>query len=193
MIYFVDAQHRNPNKLASPVPSGLVTVADYAQLARDGGISAIASVLTSPVIVATGIVRPDRTNTPAATSFHTRHLDPSEAISRYIKPDGRRVFAIQKRGGGAFSELISVGRTQNVDVHLALDGVSKFHAHFTGSEAGVFQLVDGGSTNGTFVGGKPLIVRTPCTLQSGDEIRFGVHVFRFYSVEGFARVVLAMT
>ncbi len=66
----------------------------------------------------------------------------------------------------------SVGR-ENCDI-LLLDGtVSRRHAVIKVSDAGTVEIVDLGSTNGTFVEGSRLAPNTPTTLGPGGSLKFG--------------------
>jgi hypothetical protein len=72
----------------------------------------------------------------------------------------------------AFPSMITIGRTSNHDVVLSDIKVSKFHA-FIRANGRRFELVDAGSSNGTWVGERRLQKREPHLLQVGDEVRFG--------------------
>lgn len=82
------------------------------------------------------------------------------------------------RGGVEYpviAESTSVGRTPDQDVFLEHDSVSRRHARI--DRAGdQYNVLDLGSTNGTFVGGKR--VRS-AKLQDGVEVVFGELKFRF--------------
>jgi hypothetical protein len=56
-------------------------------------------------------------------------------------------------------------------------GVSRLHAVLYPGQAPP-QLIDIGSTNGTFVNGQKLMPNQPCLVQDGDEIRLGRLVTR---------------
>jgi hypothetical protein len=72
----------------------------------------------------------------------------------------------------AFPSMITIGRTSNHDVVLSDIKVSKFHA-FIRENGRRFELVDAGSSNGTWVGDRRLQKREGYVLQVGDEVRFG--------------------
>ena len=67
---------------------------------------------------------------------------------------------------------IVVGREPNrCDVLLESDMVSRQHAKFVPADGGRVELVDLGSSNGTYVNGRPVV--TSATLSDGDRIGFG--------------------
>ncbi len=75
-------------------------------------------------------------------------------------------------------EKTSVGRAEGTDIALFGDaGVEKLHAHIVVAD-GRFVLEDNGTPGGTFVNEQRVHGRTP--LQSGDLIRMGKSVLRFY-------------
>ncbi|NDD28562.1 MAG: GGDEF domain-containing protein [Proteobacteria bacterium] len=69
------------------------------------------------------------------------------------------------------------GRGSRADIHLDFDSVSRLHARFVRHPNGQIDLVDLGSTNGTYVDGAPI---ERVTLKDGDTIGLGdVEAFRF--------------
>lgn len=71
--------------------------------------------------------------------------------------------------------MVTVGRSETVDIPLKFPTVSKLHAFFyqVGND---WVLVDAGSANGTFIEGLKLKPREPHTLISGQTIHFGYDV-----------------
>jgi pSer/pThr/pTyr-binding forkhead associated (FHA) protein len=71
-------------------------------------------------------------------------------------------------------EKLVLGRGPDVDLAFHDDEMSSQHAavEFTGE---AFRISDLGSTNGTFVNGKPVQARE---LASGDRIELGRHLFQ---------------
>lgn len=67
---------------------------------------------------------------------------------------------------------VAIGRGAGCDVRLPDPTVSHRHASIR-ADAGVYSVIDEGSTNGTFVGKTRLSPRAPRTLQSGDLLRVG--------------------
>jgi hypothetical protein len=86
-----------------------------------------------------------------------------------------RVFEVGKRGdlSSAYPNRISIGRASNKDIVLRHTSVSKFHAWFGVDDSGDLYLTDAGSTNHTFVNGKPLDPRAPEPVPPGTLVRFG--------------------
>jgi hypothetical protein len=128
-------------------------------------------------------------------SFSTMHglVEPGRPSMADSDPDLRvlgLVFPLVKRPGNAF-DYISVGRTTNVDVTLPLNQISKFHAYFTRPSPGQWTLADGGSKNGTRIGSRPLEVRMPAPIKSGDKIYFGPYLFSFYGNAEFTELIIA--
>jgi len=80
--------------------------------------------------------------------------------------DGAAVHGVTPLG-----RSIVVGREPNrCDVVLESDMVSRQHARIVPADGGRVELVDLGSSNGTFVNGRPV---TKATLSDGDRIGFG--------------------
>lgn len=69
-----------------------------------------------------------------------------------------------------------VGREDSADVTVSDSSVSRRHATLERTEAGV-TLQDAGSTNGTFVNGRP--VSDAVALKPGDQVQFGTQRFRY--------------
>jgi ABC-type multidrug transport system ATPase subunit len=81
---------------------------------------------------------------------------------------------IQVQPGGIF-----IGRGQENDRVLDHPLVSRVHAKIESTPTG-YRIIDCGSTNGTFVNGKPV---TEAWLEDNDQIRIGPYVFRFQQGE----------
>lgn len=71
--------------------------------------------------------------------------------------------------------MITVGRSESVDIALNFPTISKLHAFFYKVQSN-WVLVDAGSSNGTRVEGKTLKARAPHTLREGHTIDFGFDV-----------------
>ncbi len=65
----------------------------------------------------------------------------------------------------------TLGRVANTDITLPYSWVSRKHAMIQREENGRFNLIDLGSSNGTFLNGRK--IHTPVTLQDGDCIGIG--------------------
>jgi len=69
-------------------------------------------------------------------------------------------------------ERVVIGRGDGCDVRLPDPSVSHRHASLRLSGA-TWNLIDEGSSNGTYTGGVALLPRTPRAVRSGDKIRLG--------------------
>ncbi|MDG4476528.1 adenylate/guanylate cyclase domain-containing protein [Thiovibrio frasassiensis] len=65
----------------------------------------------------------------------------------------------------------TLGRVANTDITLPYSWVSRKHAMIQKEENGRFNLIDLGSSNGTFINGRK--IHTPVSLQDGDCIGIG--------------------
>ena len=65
--------------------------------------------------------------------------------------------------------VVSVGRDPNCDVYVDNPGVSRQHFHIECSDSGEYRVIDGGSSNGTYLNERPV---RAATLRSGDSIQF---------------------
>lgn len=77
-------------------------------------------------------------------------------------------------------DAVIIGRDETCDLHIDNAGVSRDHARVELS-GGRFQLVDGGSANGTFVNGKRVDRQV---LAHGDTIQVGKHTIEFSELAG---------
>jgi diguanylate cyclase (GGDEF)-like protein len=68
-------------------------------------------------------------------------------------------------------EEVTIGRTEGLEIRLEDDGVSRKHAKVVRRSDGEAELVDLGSTNGTFVNGERIVGSR--LLQDGDKIQIG--------------------
>ncbi len=93
----------------------------------------------------------------------------STAILRYL---GKLAF-VTKRPGNPFAHLISVGRSANNDITVAVDSVSKVHGYFVREGKG-WSFTDHGSTNGSTMAGKELERGGKYTLHDGAVLQLGL-------------------
>lgn len=70
-------------------------------------------------------------------------------------------------------EPIVIGRSEECDVPIDHDSVSKVHAYISRGEDGSFQILDAGSRNGVTVNGKRVSTSTPMRVRADDVIRIG--------------------
>ena len=95
----------------------------------------------------------------------------SKGILRYLN----RVAFVAKRPGNPFAHLISIGRSMNNDVVIALETVSKVHGYFVRDD-GNLSFSDHSSTNGSKLNGTPLEPGEKTTLADGDVLQLGIEV-----------------
>jgi len=70
-----------------------------------------------------------------------------------------------------------VGRSAGNEIHIAAEKISRHHARVLVTEESL-EVIDLGSTNGTFVNDARLDKNQPTPLNLGDEVRFGDHSFQ---------------
>src|SRR3990167_8384563 len=73
-----------------------------------------------------------------------------------------------------------MGRAPDTQLQCEDDGISRKHCKITMAPNGHFQLVDLGSTNGTFLNGIKVNV---ATLQDGDKIQIGANTVVKFSIQ----------
>lgn len=95
------------------------------------------------------------------------------------------VVPVIKRMADAFQAFIWVGRESRCDVALPFESVSKLQAQFVKKPSGEYELIDAGSTNGTFVDGARLERNKPVAVRSGQKLRFGKVEALFLAPEAF--------
>lgn len=102
------------------------------------------------------------------------------------------VFRLEKHVGqlNAFALGITLGRTQNNDVMLDHDSVSRFHAYFQQDpHSGVWHVVDAESSNGTFLEGVRLAPKRPAPLVDRARMKFGHVEVQFFSPAAFGQLL----
>jgi hypothetical protein len=104
----------------------------------------------------------------AATIAH----DPAKLRRATSSAREASVFPIQKRAGANAEKAILVGRSRENDLWINDAEISKRHAQFNLTKAG-YELIDIGSTNGTFVNDKPIEKQKPVVVSNYDAVRFG--------------------
>ncbi|MEM1178190.1 MAG: FHA domain-containing protein [Acidobacteriota bacterium] len=96
----------------------------------------------------------------------------SAAVMRYLS----RVAFVCKRPGNPYGHLISIGRSTNNDITVAVDSVSKVHGYFVVDDDGAYRFTDHGSTNGTRLNGHKLEPSQKHLLHDGDILQLGLEV-----------------
>jgi hypothetical protein len=98
-----------------------------------------------------------------------------------------------RRSEESVYSFISVGRTDNCDVTIPDESISKLHAIIRDGGAAGFTVQDAGSRNKTFVDGIEAPRRgagDPIELRSGTEIRFGAIETVYFTADDFYRLAI---
>lgn len=102
-------------------------------------------------------------------------------LRKELPPPPRLIGVAGPMQGAAFGlsgRSFTVGREEGCDLALAQDTtLSRRHARFEPHPTQGWQVIDEGSSNGTFVNGQP--VSGPQTLAHGDEVQIGGTRLRF--------------
>ena len=127
------------------------------------------------------------------TSTTNLVVPPKSLGGRTLRPQMNYVvFPIVSTGRSPYPHLISVGRTQNNDVVLQHESISKFHAFFKLDPDGRHVVHDAGSRNGTFLEDElvfPAQVGKPTIIESGQTVRFGLVELSYLRATDFCRLV----
>ena len=91
---------------------------------------------------------------------------------------------IVKGKASVFAMGITIGRTENNDVVLRHEEVSRFHAYVQDA-GGALSLVDADSKNGTWVNGLKLLPSKPQPLPATAVIKFGQLQITYYQSDAF--------
>jgi hypothetical protein len=86
------------------------------------------------------------------------------------------VFPLRKgtNRANAFGMGVTVGRTDNNDICLTDQSVSRFHAYFQhDAKSGLWKLTDAESKNGSFADGKKLEAQKSVAVDNHTRLRFG--------------------
>jgi hypothetical protein len=118
--------------------------------------------------------------------FSTQQLSSGEVQKRLGEIWNQVMVAqVMKRSEDAFQAFIWIGREARCDIALPFEGVSKLHGQFIKKPNGGYELLDAGSTNGTFVNNTRLERNKPINLEDQTRIRFGGLETRFRTAVGF--------
>lgn len=93
------------------------------------------------------------------------------AILRYLS----RIAFVCKRPGNPYAHLISIGRSVNNDITIAVDSVSKVHGYVV-IEGDECFFTDHGSTNGSRINGQELEAGRKYPLRDRDVLQLGLEV-----------------
>lgn len=113
-----------------------------------------------------------------------RAVDVGKAKGGGGERGGRPLVLPLRKVQSTFPSMITIGRTENNDLVVPDEQVSKFHAFFriVGDRV---ELSDAGSRNGTFVGSKKLVGRgAGAQVNRGDRFAFGAVEFQLFDARG---------
>jgi hypothetical protein len=152
---------------------------DYVQLAIASTRRAFVSAMPYTFIVSDGTLARPAGPARTAPMDKVELLTTQDDHSSSDRPTARVFMALAiRKVNDTFPHMIAVGRTANNDLVVPDVSISKFHAFFTEKTVApggrVFELVDAGSKNGTWVSGIALAPRgAPVPVKLGDRLRFG--------------------
>ena len=176
-------------------------ISDYTAQAQGLSPDAFALQHPEPVLVYHGMTGPgtEEASSRFTTQAITRVSIRDSAAARAALPDQpatsfmHNVFPLIKRENSAYMERVSVGRVRTCDIQIPFARVSKFHAYFTWNDTkSIYYVVDAGATNGTFVGGAPLIPNVPTAVASNSMLLFGPYMFMFLLPPDLQALTLSM-
>lgn len=96
------------------------------------------------------------------------------------------VAVVEKTKDNAFQRRVTLGRTTNNDIVLDDASVSRFHAWLQLNDKGIWEVVDAGSRNGTFVNGRRVAAKVGQVLENDQRVKVGSVELRFFTAKGFA-------
>jgi hypothetical protein len=166
--------------------SSALRVSQLVGFAKSGTLDYFVSKYPNPALVIMG------SGTSSSDEFMTQRVD-FVNIFEYVKKRGvldptSRVYFLEKTPGrNSFSKMIIVGRVPKCDILLESPAISKMHAYFTWTETPegkTYHLVDGNSSNGTWINKTQLLPNQPTDIQDGDVVGLSGTIFmRFFSPE----------
>jgi hypothetical protein len=103
---------------------------------------------------------------------------------------GQDIKKIRKRNYQINPEKINIGRDNNSDIVFPNANISRTHAYlYVDPSDEKCYLIDGESSNGTFLNNKKITTNQVHELSDGDEIRFGPEKVVYFSPEGFHKLL----
>lgn len=173
------------------ISTDLYRVRSLSECIRDVESHLDADLFTAPVLLhvmtqaeywAKQSVRTMQVGAPPATH--------SDQADRWNNP-ALLVITVSPQAGSPTPTEISIGRSARADVCLPYPKISKHHGHFRVVD-GVYALVDGNSTNGTYVDGVRIPPDEPYPLPEDCVVFFGKYETRFMKPEAFRRHLLGL-
>lgn len=159
-------------------------IKEYADHASDA--TAFLTKFPSPVLV----YREHATAGDRAFKTMYQPQGPTTSESDFSPDLACLVVPLIKKSDSPYPDRITLGRTLNMDIVLPYPNISKLHAYFTWSEdRTTWEIVDVGSTNGTFLAGRRLAANQVEKLSDGVLLNFWHLAFKFYLPAGFRRLL----
>lgn len=131
-----------------------------------------------PVPAVLVVQQPEEDAIDEATDTATREgiqlltaITESAAILRYLN----RIAFLCKRPGNRFAHLISLGRSANNDITIAIDSVSKVHGYFS-QDGDDWCFTDHNSTNGSRLNEHHLRASEKTVIKDEDQLQIGLEV-----------------
>lgn len=174
--------------LDGEVKKRIRTLGDYVELCQDLSTAELEKGLASGFLVCKPQSALHTPEGPQATLRVDVRLISAAKEGRFA--EGCPAWPLRRREDSIYS-FVSVGRTQNCDVWIPDESVSKLHA-LVRERAGTFEIVDAGSRNQTLVGAEVVPRRgdgAPRGLTSGAAVTFGSVETVFFSAADFQRVL----
>ena len=117
-------------------------------------------------------------------AFRLVDLNKPKSAAPAVERGGRPLVLPLRKVQSTFPSMITVGRTDNNDLVIPDEQVSKFHAFFRIVGERV-ELTDAGSRNGTFIGSRRLEARGASgPLNLRDRFAFGAVEFQLLDARG---------
>ena len=131
-------------------------------------------------------MEPISSEMPVLRASHPPRETPHTVVLPTTSPADRATLTLLRGPGIGTTfrielESVVLGRGANADIVLDEPSVSREHARVTRDPEGAYFIEDLGSTNGTFLAGRPI---QRARLKSGDRLQIGCeHSFRFALVD----------
>ncbi|KAI8324713.1 SMAD/FHA domain-containing protein, partial [Martensiomyces pterosporus] len=82
---------------------------------------------------------------------------------------------VESRNVATTKSFFTFGRLPVCDYPMDHASISRYHAVLQFTDGGnALSIIDLGSSHGTFVNKRQILARTPCQVDIGDQIRFGM-------------------
>ncbi len=173
--------------MASHTESGILDLLSLADLAREleqHGENAFRKKYPHPFLVLLNdpmvVMGRDSHRTIETLSDHLLDQEIHDPISTAV--------AVVKSSRNEYTSKITLGRADYSDIRFRSSKLSRLHSAFESAEGeNVWQVIDLGSVNGTWVNRVRLDKKKPRLLTNGDKIGFWRYEFEFMNLDSFIR------